>query len=546
MRFILLPLMMILLSASISAQDTYYIRFTDKNHNSYSIDRPEVFLSARSIERRRAQHIPIKETDLPLTDSYVNTILPLADRIVYKLKWDNAIIFKSSDTAFTSKVKQIPFVKSVTKISGACPSTVQKKFDPASLRNLPTTPLDTGFYGAAANQNAMININALHQMGYWGDGILIAVMDGGFAGVSTNPYYTQTYAQSRVLYTWNYVHDTSDVYGYDAHGAETFSCIAANIPNKMVGTAPNAQFLLFITEDVRSEKIIEEYNWANAAEVADSIGADVISTSLGYTTFDVIDSIYNTTYGSLNGDSTPIAKAVNIAASKGILVITSAGNNGNDSWHYLDTPGDADSGVAVGAVNAQGNIVDFSSWGPNSAGVLKPNICAQGLNASVVMTNGLLGSNSGTSFSCPITAGAFACLREAFPSVPSRTMIDAVQQSANHFGNPNDDYGYGIPDFGLAYKYLKVLYPADTLTTIYSLVYPNPFTASFNILISGLLNSPLNLDIYNLIGQKVWAVSYPLGTYPDNIISVNMPDLDNGSYILRINGRYTTHLIKRP
>ena len=162
------------------------------------------------------------------------------------------------------------------------------------------------------------------------------------------------------------------------------------------------------------------------------------------------------------------------------------------------------------------------------------------------MTNGLLGSNSGTSFSCPITAGAFACLREAFPSVPSRTMIDAVQQSANHFGNPNDDYGYGIPDFGLAYKYLKVLYPADTLTTIYSLVYPNPFTASFNILISGLLNSPLNLDIYNLIGQKVWAVSYPLGTYPDNIISVNMPDLDNGSYILRINGRYTTHLIKRP
>ncbi len=546
MRFILIPLMVILLSASISAQDTYYIRFTDKNHNSYSIDRPEVFLSARSIERRRAQHIPIKETDLPLTDSYVNTILPLADRIVYKLKWDNAIIFKSSDTAFTSKVKQFPFVKSITKISGACPSTVKKKLDPSTLKNLTPTPLDTGFYGAAANQNSMININALHQMGYWGDGILIAVMDGGFAGLSTNPYFAQTYAQERLLYTWNYVYDTGNVYSYDAHGSETFSCIAANIPDKMVGTAPNAQFLLFITEDVRSEKIIEEYNWANAAEVADSIGADVISTSLGYTTFDPVDSIYNTTYGSLNGDSTPIAKAVNIAASKGILVITSAGNDGNDSWHYLDTPGDADSAVAIGAVNAQGTIVDFSSLGPNSAGVLKPNLSAQGLNASVVMTNGLLGSNSGTSFSCPITAGAFACLREAFPSVPCRTMIDAVQQSANHAGNPNNDYGYGIPDFGLAYQHLKLLYPTDTLVAIHSLVYPNPFTTSFNILISGLLNSPLNLDIYNLIGQKVWAVSYPLGTYPDNIISVNMPDLDNGSYILRINGRYTTHLIKRP
>ena len=546
MRSIILQLILIAVSGSISAQDTYYIRFIDKNHNSYSIDRPEAFLSPRCIERRRAQHIPLKESDLPLTDSYVNAMLQLADRIVYRLKWDNAGIFKSSDTAFTSKAKQFPFIKSVTKISGTCPSTVQKKLDPATLRNLPPVPLDTGFYGAASNQNAMININALHQMGYWGDRVLIAVMDGGFAGVSTNPYFAQTYAQDRVLYTWNYVHDTSYVYAYDSHGAETFSTISANIPNKMVGTAPNAQFLLFITEDVRSEKIIEEYNWANAAEVADSIGADVISTSLGYTTFDPVDSIYNTTYASLNGDSTPISKAVNVAASKGILVITSAGNDGNNSWHYLDTPGDADSGVAIGAVNAQGTIVDFSSWGPNSAGVLKPNICARGLSAAVVLTDGVLGFNSGTSFSCPITAGAFACLREAFPSVPYRTMIDAVQQSGNYASNPNDNYGYGIPDFGLAYQYLKVLYPADTLPTIHSLVYPNPFTTSFNIVISGLLNDPVNLDVYNLLGQKVWAVSYPIGTYPDNIISVHWPDLDNGSYTLRINGTHTTRLIKRP
>ena len=546
MRSITLHLILIAVSASISAQDTYYIRFTDKNHNNYSIAQPEAFLSHRSIERRRAQHILIKESDLPLTDSYVNAILTLSDRVVYRLKWDNAGIFKSADTAFATKVKQFPFVKSIIKISGTCPSTVQKKLDPATFKDLPNTPLDTGLYGVAANQNAMININALHQMGYWGDGVLIAVMDGGFAGVSTNPYFTQTYAQSRVLYTWNYVHDTSFVYSYDPHGAETFSCIAANIPNKMVGTAPNAQFLLFITEDVRSEKIIEEYNWANAAEVADSIGADVLSTSLGYTTFDAVDSIYNTTYASLNGDSTPIAKAANIAASKGILVINCAGNDGNNSWHYLDTPGDADSCVSVGAVNAQGTIIDFSSWGPNSAGVLKPNICAQGLSAAVVLPGGVLGTNSGTSLSCPIIAGAFACLREAFPSVPYRTMIDAVQQSSNYAGNPNNDYGYGIPDFGLAYQYLKVLYPSDTLPAIHSLVYPNPFTTSFTILISGLLNSPVNLDVYNLMGQKVWAVSYPIGTYPDNIISVNLPDLDNGSYILRINGRYTTHLIKRP
>lgn len=547
MRSIILPLLFIIVvSLSISAQDTYYVRFTDKNNNSYSVNKPEAFLSPRSIERRRVQHIPITESDLPLTDSYVNALTPLADRMVYKLKWDNAIIFKSSDTSFTTKVKQFPFVKSVTKISGPSLSTVQKKLKPGTTKNLSASTLDTGFYGVAQNQNAMIDVNALHQIGYWGDSVLIAVMDAGFVNVSTNPYFAQTYTQGRVLYTWNYVYDTSYVYGYDPHGAEAFSCIAANIPHQMVGTAPNAQFLLFITEDARSEKIIEEYNWANAAEVADSIGADVFSTSLGYTTFDPIDSMYNTTYASLNGDSTPIAKAANLAARRGILVINSAGNDGNDSWHYLDTPGDADSGVSVGAVNAHGTIADFSSWGPNSAGVLKPNLCAEGVNASVILSNALPGYNSGTSFSCPIMAGAFACLREAFPSVPNMAMIDAVQRTGNYATNPNDHYGYGIPDFGLAYRYLRVQYPNDTVADPQALIYPNPFTTSFNILISGLLNAPVNVDVYDLLGQKVWTGSYPIGTYTDNIIQVTPPHLATGSYTLRINSTYTIRLVKRP
>jgi serine protease AprX len=545
MRPIILSLLLIIAaSLSISAQDTYYVRFTDKNNNSYPVSRPEAFLSPRSIERRRAQQIPVTETDLPLTDSYVNALAPLADRIVYRLKWDNAIIFKSSDTSFAAKARQFPFVRSVTKISGQGPSAIQKKLSPISQKNLSSSTLDTGFYGVSQNQNAMINVNALHQMGYWGDNVLIAVMDAGFVNVSSNPYFTQTYAQGRVLYTWNYVYDTSDVYGYDSHGAETFSCIAANIPHQMVGTAPNAQFLLFVTEDVRSEKIIEEYNWAHAAEVADSIGADVFSTSLGYTTFDPIDSMYNTTYASLNGDSTPIAKAANLAARRGILVINSAGNYGNDSWHYPDTPGDADSGVSVGAVDAQGTISGSSSWGPNSAGVLKPNLCAQGVNASVVLTDAIPGYSSGTSFSCPITAGAFACLRGAFPSVPNMAMIAAVQRTGTYAANPNDHYGYGIPDFGLAYRYLRLQYPGDTMAAPQALIYPNPFATSFNILISGLLNAPVNVDIYDLLGQKVWTGSYPIGTYTDNIIQVAPPYLGTGSYILRINNTYTTRIVK--
>ena len=536
----------LIISASLSAQDTYYIKFTDKNNNRYAIDHPEAFLSPRSIERRRAQHIAIREDDLPLTDSYANRVIALADRMVYKLKWDNAMVVKTSDPSFQSKIQPLSFVKSINKISGQGPSTVLKKLDAATARNLQPTALDTGFYGASANQNTMIHINALHQMGYWGDAVLISIMDAGFDGVTTNPFFAQVYSQNRVLYTWDYVFDRSNVYLSDQHGAETFSCIAANIPYKMVGTAPNANFLLFNTEDVRSEKIIEEYNWANAAELADSIGADVFSTSLGYTTFDPVDSMYNTTYATLNGHSTPIAIAANAAANKGILVINSAGNEGGAAWHYVSTPADADSAVAVGAVNPAGVIGYFSGRGPNSSGMIKPNVCAQGAPGVVVLTSGVTGTSNGTSFSCPIMAGAFACLREAFPSVPNMIIVNAVQQTASYASNPNDNYGYGIPDFGLAYDYLKNLYPNDTLASIRSLVYPNPYNASFRIVLNDLLNAPVNVEIYDLSGRKVWTSSYPVATYADNILEITPPDLSTGSYILRINNTYCIRLVKRP
>ena len=392
----------------------------------------------------------------------------------------------------------------------------------------------------------MIDVNALHQKGLWGDGMLIAVMDAGFPNLPTDSFFTQLFTQRRVLYTWNYVFDTSYVYGYDEHGAQTFSDIAAYRPGVMVGTAPNAEFLLFVTEDVRSEKIIEEYNWANAAEVADSIGADVFSTSLGYTTFDPVDSVYNTTYASLNGDSTPIAKAANLAASKGILVINSAGNEGSDSWHYITTPADADSAVAVGAVDGQGVIGYFSSWGPNSAGVLKPDVCAQGVSSAVVLSNGIVSTNSGTSFACPITAGAFACLREAFPNVSNTAIINAVRQSGNLHSNPNDDYGYGIPDFGLAYEYLVALYPADTTVTPTTLVYPNPFTTSFNIITTSILTAPLSYEMFDLLGQKVCSGLFPAGAYANNLLTITPPaSLPVGSYVLRINVSTCIRLVKR-
>jgi hypothetical protein len=392
----------------------------------------------------------------------------------------------------------------------------------------------------------MLHINALHERGYWGDSVLIAVMDAGFVNVPHNDFFAKAYAENRILYTWNYVFDTSYVYGYDQHGAETFSDIAACIPHRMVGTAPNAQYLLFVTEDVRSETIVEEYNWVHAAERADSMGADVFSTSLGYTTFDASDSADNTTYAMLNGHTTPMAIAGNTAASKGIIVVNSAGNDGASAWHYISTPADGDSVVAVGSVTYNGGISGFSGRGPNSAGLIKPNVCAQGQGAAVVLVTGATGYSNGTSFSCPIMAGAFACLRGAFPSAPNMNIIDAVQRSADHASQPDSSYGYGLPDFGIAYDYLKALYPTDTMPSRV-LVYPNPFSNSLTINVHYLLNSPIDLELFDLTGRKVWGSSYPIGTYTDDLLHITLPaSLATGSYTLRLNRNIPVRLVKKP
>jgi serine protease AprX len=256
--------------------------------------------------------------------------------------------------------------------------------------------------------------------------------------------------------------------------------------------------------------------------------------------------MYNTTYAELNGDSAPMTKAANLAAGKGILVLNSAGNDGAMPWHYISVPADGDSVIAVGAVDGQGIIGSFSGRGPNSSGVLKPNVCSQGVSSAVVMTDGITGTGSGTSFSCPIMAGAFACLREAFPSALCRSIINAVQQSGNYASDPNDDYGYGIPDFGMAYQILKGEYPSDTLAAPHSLAYPNPFTTAITVSVSGLINGPVSVDMYDLTGRKVFTASYPTGSYADDLLQITPAGIDPGSYILRINNTYTLRITKRP
>lgn len=543
--FLLLASLILLLALPhIAAAQTYtcYVQLRDKSGSQYSISHPEAFLSPRALERRRLQHIPIADNDLPVSPAYLRQIAPLA-RIAATLRWTNGVLVRTDDVAALDHIRALPFVSSVRILSSGGPNTRLKPLDAPRAPRAGMYTVDTTLYGAATRQATMIHADRLHGLGYWGEGVVIAMMDGGFYLADSVTFMRRVFEEGRLLYTWNFVYDLEDVYGAPRaipHGTNTFSCIAAYNPHKMIGTAPGASFMLFQTEDNRSETIAEEYYWAAAAERADSMGADVFSTSLGYTTFDRSDSADSHTYADMTGHTTPIARAVNTAASKGIIVVNSAGNEGDDAWRYVGTPGDADSGVSIGAVDPSARIAAFSSRGPNSSGHIKPDMCAQGSPAALITPYSSLNSEYGTSFSCPITAGAFACLRQAFPSAPAMKLVEIVRQTCTQYTHPDSDYGYGIPDFGQAYDRLKLLYPQDTFPFVSHPdgVYPNPFSTIIRVGVADLVADTVvnSAELYDISGQKIWSASIEEIMYSNNVWVLTPPaNLAPGSYILAIN-----------
>lgn len=541
---LLASLVFILALPYVTAAQTYtcYVQLRDKSGSPHSLSHPEAFLSPRALERRRLQHIPVVAGDLPVSPAYLRQVAPLV-RIAATLRWTNGLLIRTEDPSVIAQLRALPFVTSVRILSSGGPNTRVKVLDAPRIIKSGAQAVDTALYGSATRQTTMIHLDRLHGLGYWGDGVVIAMMDAGFYRADSVTYMRHVFEEGRMLYTWNFVFDTFEVFGApraNPHGENTFSCIAANTPYKMVGTAPNASFMLFQTEDNRSETVAEEYYWAAAAERADSMGADILSTSLGYTTFDASDAADSHTYADMTGHTTPIARACNTAASKGIIVVNSAGNEGDDAWHYIGTPGDADSGVSIGAVDPSAQIVGFSSRGPNSSGHIKPDMCTQGAPAALITPYSALNAEYGTSFSCPITAGAFACLRQAFPSAGNMEMVEIVRQTCSQYTHPDSDYGYGIPDFGMAYDKLKILYPQDTIPNVNrpSGAFPNPFSTTIKVGIADLATDTLGntAELYDISGQKVWSTSIQTVTFPNNVWELSPPaNLAAGIYILSIN-----------
>lgn len=460
LSILFLSTFLLLVNSEAAAQySKYIIRFKDKNNSPYSLNNPSQYLSAKAVQRRINYNIIIDSTDLPVNPAYIQAVLNTGTvTLLNRSKWLNAITIQTTDASALTAINNLSFVKSSNAIALRVAAAQKKnKFSESLIPLLKTSGANgmTGDYynyGSGAQQIQLTNGQFLHNIGLRGQTITMSLLDAGFFGYLSNTAFDSARNNNQFLGSWDFVANELSVNEDNAHGMNSLSEICANWPGTLVGTAPKATFWLFRTEDAATEQPIEEYNWASGAEYADSVGTDIISSSLGYNTFD--NSAFDHTYADMNGNTTPCSIAADLAAKKGILVINSAGNEGGNTWKYIVAPADGDSVLAVGATNTSGTIASFSSYGPSSDGQIKPGVSTAGAGIIVAGTNSQPATSSGTSFSCPNMAGLAACLWQGFPEYNNIKIIDAIQKSASKYITPDDHYGYGIPNMKTAFGIL--------------------------------------------------------------------------------------------
>lgn len=538
-------------SLNVSAQFTKYIvRFKDKTGTPFSVSDPSKFLSSKAIQRRAKQNIAIDETDLPVVPRYIDSVRAAGNVVVLdESKWLNQVCIQTTDSAALAKINSFSFVVTtqpvkriarITKRSETEEKVSKDKFN-EKISNI-TSPTSAqqifGDHYSYGNSFAQIHIHNgeyLHNKGFHGEGMLIAIIDAGFYHYKTLPAFDSVNQRNQVIETYDFVDNEVSVNEDHPHGMMCFSIIAANLPGQMVGTCPNADFLLYRSEDASSESPVEEQYWIAAAERADSVGADVITTSLGYDLFD--NPVFDYTYADMNGRTTPIAKAATMAARKGMIVLAAAGNEGDNSWHFITTPADADSILTVAAVDTSGNVASFSSYGPSSDGRIKPTVASVGVETAISSTTGPIVTGSGTSFATPNLAGLVTCLWQAFPDFTNMQIIQEVQKSSSIYNNPDNRIGYGIPDFKKAFDDLnqqEILKHAATILANNNIkIYPNPAKDQFTVLIKPENTATGTFSLYDATGKLYFSSKIPLQQDVVQLIPFQMQPLQMGMYILK-------------
>ena len=434
----------------------YRYALKDKAATNYTLDKPRRFLSQKSLERRQRQGVAIDSTDLPVCRAYIKLFDVRGTKIVGTSKWQNTVLVQSNDSLLLDKLSQQDIVRHA-KCVFVAPDSIEEPDDIRwnvhedfnrwdSVKNDP--------YGMARGQIEMLNGTKLHELDYTGLGMTIAVIDGGFQNYDRIPAFKETH----IVGTRNFVPARIDkvlqvcergpFHAID-HGTKVLSALAANAPEVHIGTAPDADYWLLRSEANQIEQPIEEDLWAMAVETADSVGADIISSSLGYYAYD--EGRGNYRLQDLNGHTAFISYEASMLAGKGIVLCNSAGNSGMGQWKKIGVPADAPDIITVGAIDRDKRLASFSSIGPSQDGRIKPDIMAQGAPAALISGRGTLVHDMGTSFSTPIVSGLVACLWQALPNKNAREIIQLVRESASQYNEPTNIFGYGIPDFWKAY-----------------------------------------------------------------------------------------------
>lgn len=506
LSFLLMFLAVTMFAQAQVATNIYWVQFTDKEGSPYSIDNPEAYLSPRALQRRANLNIAIDEYDLPVNPQYLQAVADCGAEIINPSKWLNGVSVHVTDPSVIEAINALDCVMTVRNCPNDLKAQEQKERWLANeMKPAASTRSSKGFYGGAEDQVKQLNVDVLHDMGFDGTGVIIAVLDGGFEGAENTSCFDNMREEGRLLGTRDFVYGSNSVYTQSTHGTSCLSTMGAYDPNNMVGTAYKASYYLIHTEDGDSENIIEEYNWVSGAEYADSLGVDVCSTSLGYITFDM--SQWDHPYQHYDGKTAPMSIGAEIAASRGMICMNAAGNEGDGNC-TLGIPADAEHIVTVGAVNAAGDRASFSSVGPTYDGRIKPDVMAMGEGTYVASGYGSWWpyyNGNGTSFATPVLAGAVACLRQARPYSSVQEICDALRACGNRADNPDSKYGYGIPDFSQALELLKVEEHSVAANEIIN-VYPNPSQGEVKVALKG--GAKADVTVYDITGRQLYTYTF--------------------------------------
>jgi len=518
---------LLLQTSLLSGKESYffYIQLANKYNSVYSLSKPSEYLSERAIARRAFFGIKCDSTDLPVSTSYISQINSIGANIHCQSKWMNGVTVIVPDSNIMKLVRALPFVKWVQytgKRDVALPLSAKMKAETTTLN-----------YGSAAKQVNQINGNYFHNAGYTGKGIVVGVLDAGFTNVNTNPAFDSLRLQGRLLGVKDIAEPNSNIYSLDEHGANVLSIMSGNLPGKYLGTAPEASYWLIRTEYAPTEYLVETDFWTSGIEFADSVGVDVVNSSLVYTEFD--DPSMDFTYNDMNGKVSRASRAATLASKKGIIVCNSVGNYGNSLWQYLGSPADANGIITVGAVTSTGSPSDFSSFGPSSDGRIKPEICALGTSTAFVNKNGSISTGDGTSYASPIIAGTIACLMQALKETNTHFDIESIRtlliQSSNWYQSPIDQLGFGIPDFDKVLKYLNFYDSKKAESSSFDLSY-NAQDKTIHLVVFNNSETTENIArVYSITGCKMLEEAIT-GTI--NILPASK--LASGIYLVCISG----------